>query len=48
MVEFKGEYAGWFMGTVLTINKNKFHVHFDFDGENVWVDVARNEWRLDV
>ena len=48
MVEFKGEGAGWFKGTVLTVNKNKFHVHFDFDGEKVWVDYKDNEWWLDV
>ena len=48
LVEFKGEGAGWFKGTVLTVNKNKFHVHFDFDGEKVWVDYKDNEWWLDV
>mgnify|MGYP002841816751 CR=1 FL=1 len=47
LVEFKGEGAGWLKGTVLTVNKNKFHVHFDFDGEKVWVGMD-NEWQRDV
>ena len=32
----------------LAVNKNKFEVHFDFDGEKVWVDYKDNEWQRDV
>ena len=50
MVQFnvEGEGAGWFKGTVTAVNKNKFEVHFDFDGEKVWVDYKDNEWQRDV
>ena len=37
-----------FKGTVTAVNKNKFEVHVDFDGEKVWVDYKDNEWQRDV
>ena len=42
------EGAKWFKGTVIAVNKNKFQVNFDFDGEKVWVDYKDNEWQRDV
>eukprot|EP01048_Picozoa_sp_COSAG05_P016644 COSAG05_NODE_2173_length_3440_cov_1.486980_1_plen_136_part_00 len=35
------------IGTVIAIKKDKFEVHFDFDGEKVWVGMD-NEWQRDV
>ena len=50
MVQFnvEGEGAKWFKGTVIAVNKNKFQVNFDFDGEKVWVDYKDNEWQRGV
>ena len=45
--DVEGEGAKWFIGTVTAIKKNKFEVHFDFDGEKVWVGMD-NEWQRDV
>ena len=45
LVEFKG--TGWFVGTVLDVKSPEFQVHFDADGEKVWVHGTKNEWRLE-
>ena len=45
--DVEGEGSKWFIGTVTAIKKDKFEVHFDFDGEKVWVDMD-NEWQRDV
>ena len=45
--DVEGEGSKWFIGTVTAIKKSKFEVHFDFDGEKVWVDMD-NEWQRDV
>ena len=42
------EGAKWFKGTVIAVNKNKFEVNFDFDGEQVWVDYKVNEWQRET
>ena len=33
---------------MIAVNKNKFQMIFDFDGEKVWVNCRDNEWQLDV
>ena len=43
----EGEGAKWFKGAVTAVNKNKFEVHFDFDGEKVWVGMD-NEWQRET
>ena len=45
--DVEGEGSKWFIGTVIAIKKDKFEVHFDFDGEKVWVGMD-NEWQRDV
>ena len=46
--DVEGEGSKWFIGTVIAIKKDKFEVHFDFDGEKVWVDYKVNEWQRET
>ena len=45
--DVEGEGSKWFIGTVIAIKKDKFEVHFDLDGEKVWLGMD-SVWQRDV